>query len=42
MSNTDKICITIILCTLMLSIAISRIDYDVVCKVPGACVIEQD
>jgi len=42
MSNTTTVCITIVFCTLILSVAISRIDFDVICKAPNACVVEKD
>jgi hypothetical protein len=42
MNNVQMICITVVLCTLMLSVAISRVDFDVICKTADACVVEKD
>ncbi|MEO1926019.1 MAG: hypothetical protein ABGY08_08545 [Gammaproteobacteria bacterium] len=42
MNNVQMICITVVLCTLMLSVAISRVDFDVICKTAGACVVQKD
>lgn len=42
MSNAQMICVTVVLCTLMLSTAISRVDFDVICKTANACVVEKD
>jgi hypothetical protein len=42
MNNTKMVCITVVICTLMLSVAISRVDFDVICKAPDACVVEKD
>lgn len=42
MNNAQMICITVIVCTFMLSVAISRVDFDVICKAPDACVVEKN